>query len=345
MSSYYPKLILFLWRLMVFLAVDCGGASTKTARLAEFYDNYTTVRVDPAGRGDFRTIQSAIDAVPPANKDWICIYVKAGTYIEQVTIPPEKSFIYLKGEGKRKTNVMWDSHDTIQSATFSTYADNIIVKSMTFINSYNFPPENTTHPRKVAVAALVMGDNTAFYRCGFKGWQDTLWDVQGHHYFKLCTINGAVDFIFGNAKSIFEKCSIAVNAERLESGLVGYITAQGRDNPEDESAFVFKECRVFGTGKAFLGRPWRAYARVIFYNTFMENIIVPEGWTNSLGFNVNLDKLTFEEHGCSGPGSDKSKRVEWIAKMSAEELLSFTSLSFINNQGWLYRQPLSRLLE
>lgn len=71
-------------------------------------------------------------------------------------------------------------------------------------NSYNFPPEITTNPRRVAVAALVMGDNTAFYRCGFKGWQDTLWDVQGHHYFKRCTINGAVDFIFGNGQSIYE---------------------------------------------------------------------------------------------------------------------------------------------
>lgn len=54
------------------------------------------------------------------------------------------------------------------------------------------------------MAALVMGDNTAFYRCGFKSWQDTLWDVQGHHYFKRCTINGAVDFIFGNGQSIYE---------------------------------------------------------------------------------------------------------------------------------------------
>nr|GMD24779.1 probable pectinesterase 29 [Ipomoea batatas] len=323
------------------VAMAVGGCAYTPAG---FRGNYTTLLVDQSGWGGHQTIQSAIDSVPPFNQNWICIYVRAGTYMEKVTIPPEKSYIYLKGDGKRRTYIIWDGHDNIQTATFSTYADNIIVKSMTFVNSYNFPPEITTNPRRVAVAALVMGDNTAFYRCGFKSWQDTLWDVQGHHYFKRCTINGAVDFIFGNGQSIYEKCSIAVNAGTLDPGLVGFITAQGRDNPDDNSAFVFKNCRVFGTGKTFLGRPWRSYARVIFYNTFMDNVVVPEGWTSFFG-DDNAGKLSFAEYGCRGPGSDKSARVGWLTKMSRGELERFTSLSFVNNQGWLSRQPLHRLLE
>lgn len=55
-----------------------------------------------------------------------------------------------------------------------------------------------------ALAAMILGDKSAFYKCGFLGFQDTLWDVQGRHLFKLCTIQGAVDFIFGAAQSIYE---------------------------------------------------------------------------------------------------------------------------------------------
>lgn len=55
-----------------------------------------------------------------------------------------------------------------------------------------------------AAAALIYGNNCYFYRVGFYGWQDTLWDSRGQHYFKKCTIQGAVDFIFGNGTSIYE---------------------------------------------------------------------------------------------------------------------------------------------
>jgi hypothetical protein len=69
-------------------------------------------------------------------------------------------------------------------------------------NSYNFPHDN--NPRLPAVAAMITGDKTAFYQCGFAGVQDTLWDEAGRHYFKRCTIQGAVDFIFGSGQSIYE---------------------------------------------------------------------------------------------------------------------------------------------
>ena len=70
-------------------------------------------------------------------------------------------------------------------------------------NSYNNPP-TAANPIRTAVAAKISGDKSAFYRCGFLWFQDTLWDVQGRHYFKLCTIQGAVDFIFGAGQSIYE---------------------------------------------------------------------------------------------------------------------------------------------
>lgn len=57
-----------------------------------------------------------------------------------------------------------------------------------------------------ALAARIYGDKSAFYDCKFVGYQDTLWDVEGRHYFKNCVIEGAVDFIFGNGQSYYEVC-------------------------------------------------------------------------------------------------------------------------------------------
>lgn len=57
---------------------------------------------------------------------------------------------------------------------------------------------------KPALAAMISGDKSAFYGCAFSGLQDTLLDDNGRHYFKLCTIEGAMDFIFGTGQSIYE---------------------------------------------------------------------------------------------------------------------------------------------
>jgi hypothetical protein len=55
-----------------------------------------------------------------------------------------------------------------------------------------------------AVALRIAGDKAAFYGCGFYGAQDTLHDDSGRHYFRGCFIQGSIDFIFGNARSLYQ---------------------------------------------------------------------------------------------------------------------------------------------
>lgn len=57
---------------------------------------------------------------------------------------------------------------------------------------------------KQAVALVICGDKAAFYDCGFYGAQDTLFDYAGRHYFKNCFIEGSIDFIFGDGRSLYE---------------------------------------------------------------------------------------------------------------------------------------------
>ena len=58
----------------------------------------------------------------------------------------------------------------------------------------------------------------------------------------------------------------------------GYITAQGRDSADDPSGFVFKDCIILGRGKAYLGRAWKAFSRVIIADSKLSDIVVPVGW-------------------------------------------------------------------
>ncbi|XP_057783635.1 probable pectinesterase 29 isoform X2 [Salvia miltiorrhiza] len=320
----------FLPQLFVYtlLALSSPFSSTNAAPNHRRSKIHHTFDVDPSGKGHFTTIQDAIDAVPSHNQRWTCIRIKKGVYREQVSIPYYKPFIFLKGEGKRNTYISWDGHDSIATgATFSSDADNTIAQGISFVNSYN----NATHnPMRPAVAAKIQGDKSAFHRCGFYGLQDTLWDAQGRHYFKECTIQGSVDFIFGAGQSLYEKCSISVVANVHK--VAGYITAQGRSKARETNGFVFKDCEIVGKGKAYLGRAWRDYATVLFYNTSMSDVVVPQGWNA-------WKQLRFAEHKCRGRGSNTSRRVKWANKLSDAELRHFTSISFIDNQGWLRNLP------
>ncbi|XVF65145.1 hypothetical protein PTKIN_Ptkin09bG0223100 [Pterospermum kingtungense] len=296
-----------------------------------------TLVVSKSGNRDFSTIQAAINSIPSFNKNWFCINVGPGVYREKVQIPYEKPFIILRGAGKRRTVVVWDDHQTLlQSPTFSSLADNLVVKSMGFVNSYNSP--NSKNRRVPAVAALIGGDKSFFHKCAFSGVQDTLWDSEGRHYFNRSTIEGAVDFIFGNGQSIYEGCTIRFLGEQLEAGLAGFITAQGRDNPNEANGFIFKNCNVFGKGTTFLGRPWRGYARVLFYNCMFSDIIQPLGW-QAWNAGGKEGYLTFAEHGNHGPGADTSKRVSWEKKLNVGTVKRLTSISYIDNEGWLQSVP------
>ncbi|MCH84765.1 putative pectinesterase 53-like [Trifolium medium] len=134
-----------------------------------------------------------------------------------------------------------------------------------------------------AVALRTSGNKSAFYNCAFYGFQDTLYDHAGFHYFKECYIRGIVDFVFGNGRSLYEGCTLESIAEN-----VGYTTAQSRPSLATETGFSITNSRVIGSGQVYLGRPWDAFSRVIFSYTNMENIVLPQGWDGTMGKDYHL---------------------------------------------------------
>ena len=84
-------------------------------------EGYTTFYVDGTNGNDgnngltwlspFKTIQHAIDTA----ESWCKIYIKAGTYAENVLIPSEKTSIYLIGEDKDTVIIIPTSGDAVKS--------------------------------------------------------------------------------------------------------------------------------------------------------------------------------------------------------------------------------------
>ncbi|KAG9130106.1 hypothetical protein Leryth_012856 [Lithospermum erythrorhizon] len=163
----------------------------KTAK-NKLFPSYTLVVDKNPVKGDFTTIQEAIDSLPFVNLVRVEIKIHAGVYTEKVNIPQMKSFVTIEGEGADKTIVQWG--DTAQtpgptgqplgtyaSATFAVNSPYFIAKNMTFKNTTPVPPPGAIG--KQAVAFRISADTAAFVGCKFLGAQDTLYDHLGRHYY------------------------------------------------------------------------------------------------------------------------------------------------------------------
>ncbi|OIW10371.1 hypothetical protein TanjilG_28122 [Lupinus angustifolius] len=296
------------------------------------------------GSGQFTNIQGAIDkaASTQSNKRFI-IHVKEGTYVENIKVDVKNGNIMLIGDGTKQTIITGSKN---AKDGFSTYNSATAGKSRSFIfllSSINGPHfiardvtfQNTAGPLKEqAVALRSASDFSVFYRCSFEAYQDTLYIQAQRQFFTECDIYGTVDFIFGDAAAVFQKCNIY--ARKPIQGQANMITAQGRNNENKNSGISIQNCQiraapdlepVVGQVKTFLGRPWKKYARVAVMNSFLDTLVDPQGWSPWDTTNFALDTLYYGEYQNSGPGSSTSNRVKWPTfhvMRSPSEVFPFT---------------------
>ncbi|EOA29188.1 hypothetical protein CARUB_v10025460mg [Capsella rubella] len=293
--------------------------------------------VDLNGNGNFTTVQKAIDAVPDFSLSRALIIINAGIYREKVIVSEKKTNILMQGRGYQRTIIEWN--DTAHSSggnpnsyTFAIFAANFVASNISFKNSAPEPEPGAEGAQ--AVAVRIDGDQVAFYSCGFYGFQDTLLDNTGRHYFKNCFIQGSIDFIFGKGLSLYQDCVIRSIAKQSKADITGFITAQGRESEGERSGFSFLDCNIDGSGKVLLGRAWRGFATVVFSQSYMSSVISSEGWGD--WENVTRDKtVTFGEHRCYGEGANYKERVAYGKQLTDSEASSYTDISYIDGDQWL----------
>ena len=203
--------------------------------------------------------------------------------------------------------------------------------------------QNTSGDHGQALALRVDGDRAIFKDCRILGWQDTLMINHGRDYFTNCYVAGRVDFIYGSATAVFDRCEI-------HSRNGGHITAAS--TPRDNLfGFVFINCKLTGDPqpwvssqgipattnslpKADLGRPWRPYASVTYLNCEMGDHIKPEGWNNWR--NPDNEKTArYAEYHSTGPGANPDARVKWSRQLTGSEAASCTVETILRGaDGW-----------
>ncbi|KAK6149398.1 hypothetical protein DH2020_016923 [Rehmannia glutinosa] len=200
--------------------------------------------VDKYGRGDSVTVQGAVDMVPENNAERVKIHILPGIYREKVHIPANKPYISFIGDEDEAYETVITWHDkasdkainggwlgTWNSASVTVESDYFCASGITFLNTIVAEVGGVNGCQ--AVALRIAGEKAVFYKVRFLGYQDTLLDETGSHYFFQCFIQGSVDFIFGNARSLYQECDISVVGD-------GYaIAAQHRNSVVEETGFSF----------------------------------------------------------------------------------------------------------
>ncbi|KAL1531243.1 putative pectinesterase/pectinesterase inhibitor 12 [Salvia divinorum] len=305
------------------------------------YDPSEVLTVAADGTGNFTTLSEAINFAPNNSIDRVIIYVREGVYQENVEIPSWKPNIVLLGDGSDVTVIsgkrsVADGWTTFRSATVAVSGEGFLARDITF--------ENTAGPEKhQAVALRVSADLAAVYRCVITGFQDTLYVHSFRQFYRECDVYGTIDYVFGNAAVVFQGCNIV--SQLPMPGQFTVITAQSRESPDEDTGISMQNCSILATKdlysnatavKSYLGRPWRNYSRTVFLESYIDEFIAPEGWTNWDG-DQGLDTLYYGEYENYGPGSATEARVSWpgFHIMGYEEASGFTVSSFITGQEWL----------
>ncbi|XP_052181327.1 pectinesterase-like [Diospyros lotus] len=296
------------------------------------------------GSGNFETIKEALEAsVKRENDDEkFVIYIKAGIYEEYLVVSDDMKNVMLLGDGIGNT-IITGSHCTMEGIYRTWNASTVVVVADGFVGR-DITFQNTAGPsRGQAPAITVNSDQAAFYRCSFEGYQDTLYAKQGDQFYRDCDIYGTVDFVFGNATAIFQRCNIYV---RKPPGNEAVIAASSRDSAEATTGLVFQSCHVMAAPelqsvvdsyKIYLGRPWKPYARTVYIKNDLDIPIDPSGW---LEWENRSDARTvdYREFNNRGIGSATGGRVGWPGyrvMKGSREAEEFTVRKFLKGDEWL----------
>ncbi|CAA7026923.1 unnamed protein product [Microthlaspi erraticum] len=293
------------------------------------------VNVNPAGGGDFKTINEAIKTVPTGNTKRVIIKLAPGVYREKVTVLHGQPFVTIMGKPGAETNITYDGtaakYGTVESATLIVWATNFVAANLNIINTSPMPKPGT---QGQALAHRINGDKAAYYNCRFHGFQDTLCDDRGNHFFKNCFIEGTYDFIFGRGASLYLNTQLHAVGEGLR-----VIAAHHRQSDKEQNGYAFVHCKITGLGSGiYLGRSWMSHPKVIYAYTEMSSVVNPSGWADNK--DRAHDKTVFYgEYECRGPGSNKEKRVDHTKEIDKKEVNQFLTLGYIKGSSWLLPPP------
>jgi pectinesterase len=259
--------------------------------LSAWSQNRVVVSAD--GKGDYKTIQGAINSLSDSSASARTIFIKNGLYREKVYI--EKNNIVLEGESRDKTILIYSiardewrcGHtDDWGVATLNVGANDLTLKNLTVTNDFGFnytektiwcasdssTPDKMKKLRKdghqMAVRTMNMATRMKAINCKFTAFGgDTMspWEINnGMWYFKDCIFEGGVDFYCPRGWAWAENC------EFISHTGPAAIWHDGSGNQDAKSVLV--NCTFKGYDGFYLGRYHRDAQIYLLGCTFAANM-------------------------------------------------------------------------
>ncbi|KAA3460502.1 pectinesterase PPME1-like [Gossypium australe] len=302
---------------------------TLDPELVEAETEPRIIKVMQGGGGEFDTITKAIESVPSGNAKRVIISIGPGSYKEKIKIERNKPFITLLGDPKNMPNLTFDGtakqYGTVDSAT-------LITESSYFVGANLNIVARRENGRSTSGCFKSLGDRSAFYNCKIIGFQDTLCDDRGNHFFKDCHIRGTVDFIFGSGTSLYLTRKYSWKDPEGDPEMA-VITAQARESSSEDTGYSFVHGRITGTAKdVFLGRAWKSSPRVVYSYTEMDEIVHPGGWSS----NRQPERAEIQMHG-KRRNSRYTREIRQT--LSDAEAEPFLVLDYVEGTKWLLPPP------
>ncbi len=298
------------------------------------------MRIKAGKAGDYITVGEALCAVPYNEPSEILI--EEGVYNEKLSF--EKKELLIRGVSEEKTLISFGDgakeilQDGYKRGTFRSYT---VFASGQRISMKDLSIENCAGTGKEAGQAVALyadADIMKLERVTLRSHQDTLFlsplprkerEERGFYgprtlserkltrqYYKDCTIEGDIDFIFGGADALFENCLIKVN------GSSGYIAAPCEGG---EMGLLFKDCRIYCEkgGEIFLGRPWRPEGKAVYLNCSFSEGIDSRRFSGWKSVTEGEPEAFFAEYGSRLlPGAELDESSSLTGAQADEPLLS-----------------------
>lgn len=201
--SVFLLLVFFLSSFSTIFLPHANAYERQTMDLAIEVPSVSRVIVVAKEGGEYTTIQSALDAIPATNSQYVLIYVKKGVYNEHVSIT--KNFIAIVGEDRDSVRIEYSlprkewytAHGTNTGCGVVNIAANdscIVIGNMTIINTYDGSEDYTEVIRSETGSTKIWVINCTVW-CKYK---DTfaLWGkANGRYYASDCSFKGSIDAV------------------------------------------------------------------------------------------------------------------------------------------------------
>jgi pectin methylesterase-like acyl-CoA thioesterase len=309
--------------------------ATKTKAPRSDADQIT---VSADGKGDFNTVQGAIDFVPDHSKKRVTIVVRRGLYQEIVYFRNKDNVTFL-GEDRDQTVVRYANNEVFNPhpvnirtnevpGTFPSRRAAFAADNSNDIQIVNMTLESTAPGQ--AEGLLVTGQRNILSNVHVIGFGDAL-QVNGPAYIVDSIIEGSGDTILGRGPAFFDHCTLKSRSVFM------WIR-----NTSANHGNVFKNCTFIGTAEPTTlarspknGASTYPYAEAVLLNCILSGIL-SEGWSAA----DEGGKVRFWEYNSRNPdGSpvDVSKRAPMSRQLEKDKdaklIADYSNPAFVLG-GW-----------